>query len=828
MTVGSEIAKLYASVGADVSDYKKGLGFVKSSLGDLSGQMGGVLKVVGGLGVALAGAFASKEIISGAMDLNKSLTNIQSLGGRTADEMKKLQETLIGVGSNTILQGGAQSAANAFYDIASGVQGADKQMAIFDAAIATAEAGQASLTATSAGLVSVMNSYGLGAKDATNVSDIFTRTVGLGVGTMDQFVAALSPIANLAATAGVSFEELGTSAAFLTSKGATTGDAATELQSALVALLKPTDTMEAALTGLGYSAEGLIKEFGLVGAIEKLKGTTDGSASSLTNLFGRVEALKGVLAVTGKDFNKFADTFKDGLKGATKAAREIQRNSPEAKIAKFGNQLNALGLKIGSALLPPLGDLVEGLGKLLDGLDAVTKPVKDFIGAIASPLIEKGKKAFGAFTDQFGDFVKNVKDKGLRKAIESALNLGDGKKYLSGWIQGVLEALGMDKGAAGQIVTVVKNALIGALDIFDSFKQGIQYFISDIQQFGLADAILGAFGLGKSGAAAGSQSWIEGIFNTIKDVAGRFMPQISQMVSDLVSGIGNFITENAPKVNAAFQDVLGKVGDWLGSDGPGELVKGLANLIGAAADWIVKTGWPMFRDGFIKVVDGIKTFIQGPGVQKFLNGLGTMFGNVVNWIIQTGIPTFTDGLIGIGQGIYDFFTHGGWDNFKKSLVEVFTKVYNWITTDGVKFMVNAINDMAIAVAKSPGLLTLANAIPGLGTLANNFAVMQPQGVPKQELPKQPKSTPSRPKPLVSGRTSKITPFAGGGLARPGTSFVAGEGGVPEIGRVTAQGTYFKPMTSGASGGSSGGNHYTIVVTDRDLEARIDDILARNG
>ncbi len=818
MTAGNEIAKLYASVGADVGDYKKGLGFVKSSLGDLSGQMGGVLKVVGGIGAALGGAFAAKEIIDGAKTLNKTLTNIQSLGGRTAEDMKKLQDTFLATGKNTILEGGTQSAAQAFYDIASGVSGADQQMAIFNAAIATAEAGQANLTATASGLVSVMNSYGLGVKDVTNVSDIFTRTVGLGVGSMDQFVAALAPIANLAATAGVSFQELATSAAFLTSKGATTGDAATELQSALVALLKPTDSMKEALAGLGYSAESLIKEFGLVGAIEKLKGTTDGSASSLTALFGRVEALKGVLAVTGKDFNKFSTSFTKGLKGATEAAREIQRNSPEAKMAKFGNQLNALGLQLGSAILPPLGDLAEILGKLIEQFGEITKPVKEFLGALAGPIIEKGRKAFTKFTDQWGDFTKNVQKFGLGDALKSALNLG-GNGYESGWIQGVLESLGMDKGAAGQFVTTLKDVLLAGLEIFNTFRDGISDFTSDIKNFGIADAILGAFGLGKSGAAAGGESWVQGIFNSIASAVQQFMPQLSEIASNIVQGIGAFINENLPKLNDAFQTLLGGVGDWLGSDGPGKLATGLMDMVKGAADWLINTGWPEFRRGFESIVANIAAFFQGEGWMKFVSGLGTMFSNAYNWLTTEGMQQFVNGVIGIGKEIYNFFTGNGWIDFKNGLVKMFNDAAVWIVTVGVPQLGKAFTGLINEIGR------ILNLIPDMirKSLSGQQASIPTSGPPLGFAGTHAYSLTAGSGKKVSGGRA-LTPFASGGFAPIGTNFIAGEGGVPEVGRVGAMGTTFKPLTNGAGAGGGGNKNVTIYVMDRDLRARLEDIL----
>ena len=73
--------------------------------------------------------------------LNSTFTNIKAVTGSSAEEMKKLEEQIIGIGGKSTV--GLQATTNAFYDIAGGVSDASVRMSTLQAAISLSEAGQA-------------------------------------------------------------------------------------------------------------------------------------------------------------------------------------------------------------------------------------------------------------------------------------------------------------------------------------------------------------------------------------------------------------------------------------------------------------------------------------------------------------------------------------------------------------------------------------------------------------------------------------------------------------------------------------------------------------
>lgn len=283
-----------------------------------------------------------------AAKLDSIFTNIKTVTGKTKEEMLSFQKQVLAVGGRSTQ--GLEKTASAMYDIVGGVQDATLHIPMLEAAISLAEAGQADLTASTKGLISVMNAYKFPAEKASFVSDVFTRSVSLGVGTMDEFVSSISPIAGLTSSAGITFEELGTSIAFMTTQGVSASMSATRLQAAIVALMKPNKTMEEAIRKTGYaSGSAMLKELGLAGSLQVLSIALGNSQDKMAEALGSTEALQGAIALTNSTFTDFSKTYMEGLNGITKASQKTQLESYEAKIARLNSAKEIFKQKVGSA-----------------------------------------------------------------------------------------------------------------------------------------------------------------------------------------------------------------------------------------------------------------------------------------------------------------------------------------------------------------------------------------------------------------------------------------------------------------------------------------------
>lgn len=301
---------------------------------------------------------------SAAVMFDATMTNTASILGQTREEIAEMSQEVLALGARSTV--GGQATAEAFYGIVSGVQDTSTHMAILEASIATAEAGMASLTVTTDGLVAVMNAYRFTAEEAGMVSDVFTRTVQLGVGSMDQFVATMSPLSGLMGSAGVSFQEFGAGLAFMTTQGFQVAEAGTSMRAAVVALLTPNTYMKDLLREMGVaSGEALLKQRGLTGALQDLNRATGGSQQALAQVLGSVEALNAGLAFGAPTVETFFENYTNGLQGATEASREIQLTSVAAQLDLLKSAFGGVSTQIGQAFLPVITTVVSILQPLL-------------------------------------------------------------------------------------------------------------------------------------------------------------------------------------------------------------------------------------------------------------------------------------------------------------------------------------------------------------------------------------------------------------------------------------------------------------------------------
>lgn len=336
-----------------------------------------------------------ESAIEAAMGFETSMVNAGSILGKTKDEMSGLSAEVLALGTNSIF--GGQQAADAYYDIVSGVQDVSTHMAILQGAMDLATAGGASLKTATNAVINVMNAYNLPANKAVYVTDALTKAVGMGKGTMDEFAAALPAATAIASQLGIDFHEVATQAAFLTTKGFTASEAVTSITANMIALTKPNADMTKALQELGVeSGQAAIDMWGLHGTLQRVGQTSVAEEKGMAALVGSVEALKGAGYLAGEEFLGFRDKFITSMDGATAAAKRIQMESLTMKWQLFQSKVEGLAIKIGSVFLPVLTDLADKITPVLDLVSAwvddnqeLVQGIVLIVGAmvIAGPII---------------------------------------------------------------------------------------------------------------------------------------------------------------------------------------------------------------------------------------------------------------------------------------------------------------------------------------------------------------------------------------------------------------------------------------------------------
>lgn len=681
-----------SGIDGDIQSAKSGL---TAGLDSLSSGLTNVGAALTGLGAPIAAAFGAGVMAS--LDFSQAVTNTGAVLGLTRDEITALHDDLLAIGGDTTA--GPQLVAEAYYDIAGGVADASSHMAILNSAIATSEAGNASLTGTTSALIAVMNSYKFSADQASFASDVLTRTVGMGVGSMDEFATALPQVTGLANSLSIGFDDLGAMTAYLTTQGNSAAQSTTQLAAMMTALLNPNERMKDALAELGFtSGTAAIEQLGLVGAMEALAGTSTATEQGMAGMLGSVEALRGVTALTGGEFATFAETFKNGITDATAAAQAIQMGDPAQQFALLQSTVSELAITAGDALVPALVTIMGTVRPLIDSVISwvrenpqLTAQIGLLAGAltIAGPLLIGVGAAIGAISTIIGAIVSPI---GLAIAGVAALAAAYATNF--GGIRDFVET---------QVAPVIQGFFDGLAGAWTSIQPGLSALATWFTTEGLP-AVVTFVNENVVPAVQGFIDILSGAWAVIGPALGEL---VNWFTVEGLPGVVTFIAETAQVVVGGFFDLL--AGAWAI----------IQPLLQPLLDWF--SG----EDGLGGAVTNLSTNIQ-PIIQGFIDMLsnvwtvvGPILGALANWFTTTGLPQAIDfinttALAGL-QALIDLLT-GLWTAVEPGLTAF---------RDGIQAVFSFIQVNVIDPIKA-AIDSVANALGALGGGAGSTATTAAQ------------------------------------------------------------------------------------------------------
>ena len=346
---------------------KNSMAGMKDAIGEINRNkdmfdLAGDLSLMSGRFDELAGKITSMidEPSELAGSFQSTMKNIQTITGMSSDEIEKLGGELNRIGGRNAA--GTLAVAAAYNDVAGGITNVEAQMPVMMKAISLAEAGQADLGTATNGLVKIMNSYGFSVSKAATeeerkadisqkaawASDVMTQAVGMGVGSMEEFISAMSPISGLASSVGIGFDEIGSTMAYMTATTDTASTAGTKLQSFMIALQKPSKELSAALASVGIaSGSAMLEEYGLAESARIVQSAFAGNQDAMVAAMGRAEAMQAVIALTGDSYSDFAKQFGSSMKGITEISQAIQTESYESKTGRLQAISDSLKIKMG-------------------------------------------------------------------------------------------------------------------------------------------------------------------------------------------------------------------------------------------------------------------------------------------------------------------------------------------------------------------------------------------------------------------------------------------------------------------------------------------------
>ena len=346
--------------------------------------------------VAVPLALAGGAAIKMGVDFDKSMTQIKSLVGVASDEVDKMGEAARKMAVETGIS--SKDAAEALFFITSAGLRGSEAMDVLNASLKASAVGLGETKIVADLATSAMNAYGSGVLSATGATDVLVSAVREGKLEASELSAAMGSVLPTASNMGVKFHEVGAAFAAMSRTGTNASSAATQLNSILMAIMKPTTQSAAALDELGLSSEGLrkqIKEKGLLSVFETLKVASEQNSTAFETVFGNVRALKGVMDLLGAGVESTRTIFgamEKTLNATDNAFNETAKSASfklTAALNKAKESFAQMGAIMLKTMLPLFQDIAGAVSKLFNAfntLDPATQKLALGFGAVVVAL----------------------------------------------------------------------------------------------------------------------------------------------------------------------------------------------------------------------------------------------------------------------------------------------------------------------------------------------------------------------------------------------------------------------------------------------------------
>ena len=415
-------------------------------------------KTVAIASAAIFGAAAikgSKDMIRAYGDFEKSLANVSTLVDTSAVDMEKLKKQLLELPS---VLGSVKDNTDALYQaISAGVEPAKAVQFVAESAKAAAAGLSDTFTAVEGG-TTILNSYGMESGRIVEVFDQMFIAVKAGKTTFEELASSIGKVAPIASATGVTTKELFASIAALTKQGIRTKESVTALKQAFSNIIKPGSKAADAAKELGIQFNAMeLKSKGLKVFLADIKKATGGNVETMSNLFGSVEALNAVLALTSdkgaKDFVNILGDMETAGSGVTAEAFGKQSKTFSRSMSTVSTSLEKIGILVGTKVVPPIADMLFKFSEFVD-------KNKEFITAKIVGVFQLFGEAWQVIKNTFDLLLPVLKP--VFKLFETAVEILRGFLRI---LNGVINALKPFMEFLGKILETIGRVVSATADL---------------------------------------------------------------------------------------------------------------------------------------------------------------------------------------------------------------------------------------------------------------------------------------------------------------------------------------------------------------------------
>lgn len=366
MATGVDNSGLYAG-------RREAMGIIKAMAGQITS-----FDVFSGIGISAATAFASaaKSSYDFEKEFQKNILEVATISTQVEGSMTDFMNRVMAITQEIPVK--APEAAKALYQIVSaGHDGADG-INVLEVAARSAIGGMTDTATAADAITTLINAYKLSASDAERVSDQLFTTARLGKTTFGELGQSIAQVAPIAASYGVEMDQVLAAVATLTKSGTPTAQAMTQIRASIIGASK--------VLGDGAFNTRTFQE-----GLAEIAARAGGSESKLRELIPEVEAVNGVLGLTGIKAQDAAEHLKamNDSTGATSAAFELMMNDVDKQMTLLSNNIQAALRPMGQAILKEVSEVATAFNEAFENGDVerAIKSLGDLIVIVTGAFI---------------------------------------------------------------------------------------------------------------------------------------------------------------------------------------------------------------------------------------------------------------------------------------------------------------------------------------------------------------------------------------------------------------------------------------------------------
>ncbi len=378
------------------NDFKK----LDNATEQASANMNKNLKRVGIGLVAMAAGAKGLQVIGKTTDdaiaFGKQIGEVSTLVDEAAFSTKEMRKITLGM-AETFGIDALQQAPALYQAISAGASTVEQATNLMDSANKFAIGGVTDLTSSVNALSSATNTFGLENLSTADAADTMFIAIKAGKTTAEELARSLGKVSPTAKGLGVTFQEMNAAIAATTAQGINTRESVTGLKQAFANVILPTSNAKKEAKRLGIEFDqSALRAKGLSGFIDSITKSAKFNKNSISKLFGSVEALNFITALTSdnsKKFNSVLGLMDQRAGAATEAFNKMNKTVAQQEARQAALKKN-ISITIGEALLPMkkviLDFITSALGAFKKLSPAVQKGIAIFFALASAALVLGG------------------------------------------------------------------------------------------------------------------------------------------------------------------------------------------------------------------------------------------------------------------------------------------------------------------------------------------------------------------------------------------------------------------------------------------------------